>query len=420
MARRLGYAAIVCTAWVALAAPAAAEVVIDIRSPEAGQVLAWGREAPRLEIHAALLVDGRPAVAPRLYLTAKLLNEAGELVERVSLFDDGSAEHRDASAQDGLYSGVHVPPRPGRFKVAVQVEWPEGQRQGLLRGKLESPPVELVVAKAPCPVIVSPKPSGRLPQHADVSVRLVEDGVVYQTKADEQARVEVTIRSGDDAPQSVAAVLRGKDWTAPVRFPRRGRATVEATLTILRGGRPVTLTAEPVSVEVARAPWGWVVAGVLLLLSSWLVRGNLNIFDHELRLYRPGATEPVTVALTGSRGRSPVVRRVGAPGEPCDVSVEGWPSGKVLVLSTLPGQPVVSVRTEPESMLEVSGGQRGRQVELPHSKELAVDGWRVKHEKFQSAGSSVRTCGVWFWLFCVVGASALAVGIVQVNRFWNG
>jgi hypothetical protein len=95
---------------------------IEVLAPPPEAIYGWGRQAPtiRLEVRA------RPAEpAERVFITAIIANARGELIQRVSLRDDG--KYGDAAANDRVFTGAFTPTTAELHQLRFKMEW---EREG--------------------------------------------------------------------------------------------------------------------------------------------------------------------------------------------------------------------------------------------------------------------------------------------------
>lgn len=294
-------------------------------SPRSEEVYAWGRKAPsiRIEVQAA-----PSSTSARNFVTANVFTVQGQLVDRVSLFDDGS--HFDASAGDGVFTNVYTPPEEGAFRIRARLQ----QTEISFRTSREkwSGPVVFSVKRVPYVDITSPQQDAKISSVTKVSASLL---VGSQQQLYRPANGEVRIRCWA-APEAETTVPKkpSGNFSVRVEFPRPGKYRLFMAAQTLHNGQWIESEPDSVWVNVVRPPIWLFVVGTLLLVTAlllppkqvWLYRHILHVCSGDGNVY------PVEVY---PQGLKEVVFTVG--GVECDKKIPGV-QGTLFTLAAKPGE----------------------------------------------------------------------------------
>ncbi|GIV17460.1 MAG: hypothetical protein KatS3mg022_2895 [Armatimonadota bacterium] len=128
--------------------------VPEVVSPQNQQVYAWGKAEPsiRIEVRAA-----PSSSVARHFVTANIFTATGRLVERVSLYDDGS--HTDTVAGDGLFTNMYTLHEQGTFQIKARLQ--QTDIASKVQREKWSEPIAFSVVQVPYVDITSPNHDAR-------------------------------------------------------------------------------------------------------------------------------------------------------------------------------------------------------------------------------------------------------------------
>ncbi len=185
----------------------AGEVQVELLKPTGTTTV---KQFASTAIRARITEDGHPLTGASVYLTAVVVTPSGSK-ERVSLWDDGSADHGDAAAGDGVYCNQFLSTTtPGMYRIPkIKSKANEVEKWQEVAGAFEVTPAD----EAPLGVRVSNP-------HFD------ELGAVEFT-------VEVRSTFGGAAQTATVATGSGKGTLAPDRMviPPSGSARATGSYT---------------------------------------------------------------------------------------------------------------------------------------------------------------------------------------------
>lgn len=132
-------------------------------------MLAWSRVRPdvRIEVRIPLLLPEQ-----RPFVTANIYDPAGRVVDRVSLYDDGS--HGNSQPGDGIFSGTYAPQATGDYVLKARLQWTE-PNTGVARERWTQPR-SFVVEQVPYPRITASTPGQRVGNRVKLNVRMLAGG----------------------------------------------------------------------------------------------------------------------------------------------------------------------------------------------------------------------------------------------------
>lgn len=318
---------------------------VAIVKPRAEQVFAWGQNAPEIRLEA------QAQLAPnhsRAFITVNLLTPEQQVVDRISLYDDGT--HGDVTPADGTFTNSGRPPRDGTYLLRARMEVTD-TRTGK---KLErwSDVVPIVVRRIPYCRILHPRPGEKVGDRAAVGATLLvgDNRVPYRPKRDEPLRIRAWSQ-----PQAEAQVPERFGERFEVRFtlPRPAKYQLFVAVQSLQNGQWVESEPDGVLVEataVSMLPlylFGFLLVAYLLLPSR-----KVRLYRHELEV-RSKDMEPVAV-IVAPKLLQEVKHSVG--GRRSDTVVRD-DLGTLFTLTSVPGERRIRVRVEGEQSSEESLGE---------------------------------------------------------------
>ncbi len=305
-----------------------------IASPQAGQVFAWGRNAPevRIESHTQLAPTHE-----RAFVTVNILSPNGQVIDRVPLFDDGT--HGDNTPEDGRYVNSYRPPRAGEYVLKARMQFTDTTTGTSLERWSE--PISISVKQVPYCRIVSPSPGEKVANRAAVTAALLigSDGSPYRPANSERLRIRAWAEPGADAdiPERV-----GERFKCTFSLPRAGQYRLHIAVQSLQNGQWVESEADAVTVNAtARNYLPLVVFGILAFIYPWLPRRLVTLYRHHLRVSRSG--EDLAAVIIDPELLKTVTRTVGGPD--CDVKLRDV-SEELFTIIASPGEESVTVRVE--------------------------------------------------------------------------
>lgn len=385
-------------------------------SPADNAVIGWGRSTPAIQITAALQSDKQPALQPRQYMTAILKDGKGKLVDRVSLYDDGS--HSDQKAGDGIFTAVYYPSAPGNFLLQARAQWQDGGRSREAWSKDSEFKVEYV----PYPHIVYPEPGGQVGMSAKLRARLLLNGKPYEEEDSSLKAKAWTVASGNAGGEVQSAdtvTRRGSLLETPIQFSERGKHTVQVTITVNRGG--MTLQSEPATceVDVATPPMNLLWLGVALLIVYLIPqKPGVSLYTHKLEV-RDRDTGRWTSIEVKPDALEIVKHTIG--GEGADSVIEGLSSALCSLISK-PGVKSLTVQAEGGKTIEINSTKQSSATLKSKGDRCAIGSYEfelkdsipTKRHKFSRLHPTPLKIAL-----AAAGVISLVVGYWQYTQFFQ-
>jgi hypothetical protein len=298
---------------------------IEVLAPKPDAIYGWGRQSPtiRLEVRAHLTEP-----AERVFITAIIANARGELIQRVSLRDDG--KYGDAAANDRVFTGAFTPTTAELHQLRFKMEW---VREGK-PARAYSPFQAFEVVRAPYARFLN-----KLDQDG-ASVGATTRQPVALLIGDSEARYTGALDNLTlEARAEPAAVVELPKSLAPqssilYKFQKPDKYTLYVNAVLTYKGQRIATEADSMTVHYARPNIGWFIGGVLALLLALLLPGKrIPLYTHEMQAINPklGTRHPVEVS-----GEQLV--RIGS--RDADHPLPGY-TGDAIVLQAHAGEPQV-------------------------------------------------------------------------------
>lgn len=295
---------------------------IEVLAPPPEAIYGWGRQAPtiRLEVRA------RPAEpAERVFITAIIANARGELIQRVSLRDDG--KYGDAAANDRVFTGAFTPTTAESHQLRFKMEW---ERNGS-PARAYSPFQAFEVVRAPYARFLhkldqdeprvgatTRQPVALLIGDSEARYTGALDNLTLQARAEPAATVELPKSL---VPQS--SILYS--------FQKPGKYTLYVNAMLTYKGQRIATEADSMTVHYARPNIGWFIGGVFALLLAFLLPGKrIPLYTHEIQAINPKLGTRCSVEVSGEQ---PV--RIGS--RDADHPLPGY-TGSAVVLQARAGE----------------------------------------------------------------------------------
>ena len=294
---------------------------VAVHAPSARSLHSWAQDAPTIRLQAALQRAGETVISGRgetaqLFLTAQVY-ENGALVDRVTMWDDGT--HGDVQAGDGAYTALYRPPRPANYRVRIraQVEWQRGGKPTKREFWSDFVPFEAVVI--PYARLTQPEPGSAIPARTTARARLLLGDSPY---SGQDPTLTALLRIEGEGWQQEAPMRRSESLlTASVELPKRGAYRLTTIVRVQRNGHTLQSQSEVVQVEAVTLSYFWLYVAIGLALVYLLLppRQPPLRYRHTLRLanqthrLEPGQTLTVGgLELRASDAEPKVVARVAA------------------------------------------------------------------------------------------------------------
>ncbi|MEJ5251573.1 MAG: hypothetical protein HPY54_06425 [Chthonomonadetes bacterium] len=346
------------------------ETPFEVLQPEHGKVFAWSRTRPDIHIEVRIPVL---SAEHRSFVTANIYDPAGNVVDRVALYDDGS--HGDSQPGDGIFTGTYSPQRTGDYVLKARWQWTD-PASGNPRERWTSA-YSFAVEAVPYPRIISPTPGQRVGSRVKVTVRMLagEEMRPYDPQGDETIRVRAW---AEPSAKAVVPDRSGGEFTATLELPKPGGYRLFVTTAVLRRGQWIEAEPESVQVQYNRpSTWPFWIGGLLLVVGVLLPGKKVPLYRHSLRLRRAdGFTQ--TAEITPQLLQT-VRKTVGGQG--CDIKLSGV-EGMLFTLVAEPG--VKALRVEPGEVKDLSKEIRPLQGEVA----LRFNDWALEYEGVHRAGET--------------------------------
>ncbi len=353
-------------------------LTVRLHAPKAGQVFAWGREAPTLTIQSSVEEEGNPLAGARLFQTAVVLS-GEQLIDRVPLYDDGS--HGDTRANDGIYTAPYRPAKPQAYTIKVRAT---GGRVPTWEGW--SQPVSIFVEQIPYPHIVYPEPGSKVGRSLTLRARLMQGEQPFvQDDATLKAEVVWTDEQGVKHSVDPSEVRRrGSLLTCPVEFLHLGRHEMRVTVSVERHGKRIGAEGVPVRVDVAKAPMMLLFVAVMLLALTFLLppKKPVALYRHILQIRNTNTNQRLDITIE-PMGLQPVKRTVG--GQRCDFVLEGV-SGTLCTLTAEPGSAQLLIEAAQGKQLRIGGSTQSQATIQPRRSNMA---FRIAEFEFYYADAKI-------------------------------
>lgn len=389
---------------------------LRLHTPRDGEVLGWGRETPTLVIQASVEEGGKPLADSHLFHTAVVLSN-GQLIDRVSLYDDGS--HGDTRAGDGIYTTLYRPPKPQAYSVRVRAKKVRTVDGRLPMWEQWSSPVTFYVEPIPYPHIVSPEPGSRVGRSILLRARLLQADQPF-TQDDPSLKCEVvwTDERGVQRRVDSSKVRRQRsEITCPIEFEHLGMHRVQVIVQVSRRGQVVSADSVPITIEVAKPPITWLVVGAFMFVFAFLLPAKPAVLLYTPTLevqadYLSRKTFTITPSAKGE-----VRRTVGASG--CDIVVEGA-EGKLCTLTVAPGSEQLTVEAG-EGKAVRRGTDVQTRMQVKRGESFSVGGFQFRYADVRP---TIHPFPRWHptpWkvLAWALSVASLAVGLWQYMAFFQ-
>lgn len=346
------------------------ETPFEVLQPEHGKMFAWSRTRPDIRIEVRI-----PVLSAELrpFVTANIYDPAGNVVDRVALYDDGS--HGDNQPGDGVFTGTYSPQRTGDYVLKARWQWTD-PASGNPRERWTSA-YSFAVEAVPYPRIISPTPGQRVGSRVKVTVRMLsgEEMRPYDPQRDESIRVRAW---AEPSAKAVVPDRAGGEFTATLDLPKPGEYRLFVTTAVLRRGQWIEAEPESVQVQYNRpSMWPFWVGGILLLVVFLLPGKKVRLYRHSLRLRRAdGFTQTVEIL---PKLLQTVRKTVG--GEGCDIQLSDV-EGTLFTLVAKPG--MTSLQVEPGLVKDLNKEIRPMQGEVA----LRFNDWALEYEGVHRAGDT--------------------------------
>ncbi|MEJ5383425.1 MAG: choice-of-anchor X domain-containing protein [Fimbriimonadales bacterium] len=241
----------------------------------------------RLEVQARL----QEPVA-RVFITAIIYNARDELIQRVSLRDDG--KYGDTVAGDRVFTGTYTPASAELHRLRFKMEWEQGrapqsyyspfQQFEVIRvpyarflNKLEQDGVRVgAVARQPVALVIG---------DAESRYTGATENLALEARCEPAAQVELP---SSLAPQSSVAY----------RFSKPGTYTLYVNTALTYKGQRITTEPDQMMVQYLLPNIGWAVVGGLALIIGLLIPGKrIPLYTHELCLINPSYNTRNSISL---------------------------------------------------------------------------------------------------------------------------
>lgn len=336
----------------------------EVVSPQSQQVYAWGKEEPsvRIEVRAT---PSSPIV--RHFVTANILTTTGRLVERVSLYDDGT--HTDKVAGDGVFTSIYTLREKGTFQIKARLQQTDSA-SGTSHEKW-SEPVVFSVEQVPYVDITSPSHDARVASVTKVSASLL---IGSQQQLYHAAGEDVRVRCWAE-PEAKAIVPEkpSGSFSTRIEFPRPGRYRLLMAAQTLRNGQWIESEPDSVWVNVVSPPmWPFWMGAMLIGVALLLPPKQVWLYRHTLEIHaKNGSVHKVEIHPQKLKD---VNETVGGAG--CSKQVPGA-QGTLFTLTAKPG----------EKFLRVQVGDEWQDIR-PHPCSIAFQAgdWAVYYRECKAAG----------------------------------
>jgi hypothetical protein len=248
---------------------------IEVLAPPPEAIYGWGRQAPtiRLEVRA------RPAEpAERVFITAIIANARGELIQRVSLRDDG--KYGDAAANDRVFTGAFTPTTAESHQLRFKMEW---ERNGS-PARAYSPFQAFEVVRAPYARFLhkldqdeprvgatTRQPVALLIGDSEARYTGALDNLTLQARAEPAATVELPKSL---VPQS--SIL--------YRFQKPGKYTLYVNAMLTYKGQRIATEPDQMTVVYSHPSFWWLFgAGIAFTLAVLLPSKRIPLYIHDLQ-----------------------------------------------------------------------------------------------------------------------------------------
>jgi hypothetical protein len=263
-----------------------------------------------------------------VFITAIIANARGELIQRVSLRDDG--KYGDAAANDRVFTGAFTPTTAESHQLRFKMEW---ERNGS-PARAYSPFQAFEVVRAPYARFLhkldqdeprvgatTRQPVALLIGDSEARYTGALDNLTLQARAEPAATVELPKSL---VPQS--SIL--------YRFQKPGKYTLYVNAMLTYKGQRIATEADSMTVHYARPNIGWFIGGVFALLLAFLLPGKrIPLYTHEMQAINPKLGTRCSVEVSGEQ---PV--RIGS--RDADHPLPGY-TGDAIVLQAHAGEPQV-------------------------------------------------------------------------------
>ncbi|MCW5935239.1 MAG: hypothetical protein KIT45_13240 [Fimbriimonadia bacterium] len=385
-------------------------------SPADNAVIGWGRSTPGIQITAALQSEKQPTLKPRQFMTAILKDEKGKLVDRVSLYDDGS--HSDQKEDDGIFTAVYYPSAPGSLFLQARAQWQDGARSR----EAWSQDSEFKVEYVPYPHIVYPEPGGQVGMSAKLRARLLLNGKPYEEEDSSLKAKAWTVASGNaggEVQSAETVARRGSLLETPIQFSERGDHTVHVTVTVERGG--MILQSEPASseVDVAMPPTTLLWLGMALIIAYFIPqKPGVSLYTHELEARDADTGQMTTKIEVKPNVLENVKHTIG--GEGANTKIEGLDSVLCSLISK-PGVKSLTVQAEGGKTLEINSTRQSSATLKEKGEKFKIGNYEFelkeaasrRHEFSRFHPTPLKI------VLAVAGIASLVIGYWQYTQFFQ-
>ena len=301
---------------------------IEVLAPKPDAIYGWGRQSPtiRLEARARLTEP-----AERVFITAIIANARGELVQRVSLRDDG--KYGDAAANDRVFTGAFTPTTAELHQLRFKMEW---EREGK-PARAYSPFQAFEVVRAPYARFLNKldqdgasvgattrQPVALLIGDSEARYTGALDNLTLEARAEPAAAVELPKSL---APQS--SIL--------YKFHKPSKYTLYVNAVLTYKGQRIATEADSMTVQYSRPSDWWLFgAGIAFIVAVLLPSKRIPLYTHEMRAVDPKLGTRCSVEVSGEQ---PV--RIGS--RDADHPLPGY-TGDAIVLQARAGEPQVRLK----------------------------------------------------------------------------
>lgn len=183
---------------------------VVIYSPRDGAIHGWGEHAPMILIEAT--VQPAPRRSGETWLTAVFLTN-NEIIDRVSLFDDGKVDHHDKKAGDGIFSNIWVPKHAQTFQMRIRAK--VGWREAWSETRT------IHVRHIPYPRILEPAPNATTGKRFTVRASILQGERAEPAQGEWEAQILVV----HDGQSMLSNQFTGRGGTLrqSIRLPKAGR-----------------------------------------------------------------------------------------------------------------------------------------------------------------------------------------------------
>ncbi len=373
--------------------------VPEVVSPQNQQLYAWGKAKPSIRIEVRVAPSSSVV---RHFVTANILTTTGRLVDRVSLYDDGS--HMDTVASDGLFTNVYIPHEQGTFQIRARLQ--QTDIASRVNREKWSEPTAFSVVQVPYVDITSPNHDAQVTSVTKVSASLL---VGSQQQLYRPADNEVRVRCWTEpAGKAIVPQNPSSSFSARVEFPRPGRYRLFMAAQTLCEGQWIESEPDSVWVNVLHPPmWPFWAAALLVVAALLMPSKQVWLYKHILDIHdKDGGVHTVEVHPQKLRE---VRETVGGTD-----STQQIP-GATDTLFTLIAKPG-------EEFLHVQIGGKDEWIEVrPHTSTIAfaAGDWTVYYRERKAAGKVKLPLWSLTKLKRVLISLAVAILLYGIWMYWH-